>query len=72
MELEVRNWVSPNSVGITLNSIYINPHQFTSQLPLWQETRKEGFPIEGFCVAAGIPTTEKAVEIIDGLKAAGI
>lgn len=24
------------------------------------------------CVAAGIPTTEKAVEIIDGLKAAGI
>jgi fatty acid synthase subunit alpha len=34
--------------------------------------RKEGLPIEGFCVAAGIPTTEKAVEIIDGLKAAGI
>jgi hypothetical protein len=28
--------------------------------------------IEGFCVAAGVPTTEKAVEIIDGLKAAGI
>ncbi|PPQ98107.1 hypothetical protein CVT26_003277 [Gymnopilus dilepis] len=34
--------------------------------------RKEGLPIEGFCVAAGIPTTEKAVEIIEGLKAAGI
>jgi enoyl reductase-like protein len=34
--------------------------------------RREGLPIEGFCVAAGIPSTEKAVEIIDGLKQAGI
>ena len=62
----------PTGVGITLNSLYINPRQFNFQLPLWQEMRKEGVPIEGFCVAAGIPTTEKAVEIIDGLKAAGI
>ena len=62
----------PAGVGITLNSLYINPRQFAFQLPLWQEMRKEGLPIEGFCVAAGIPTTEKAVEIIDGLKAAGI
>ena len=51
---------------------HINPRQFTSQLPLWQEMRKEGLPIKGFCVAAGVLTTEKAVEIIDGLKAAGI
>ena len=62
----------PARVGITLNSLYINPRQFTFQLPLWQEMRKEGLPIEGFCVAAGVPTTEKAVEIIDGLKTAGI
>ena len=34
--------------------------------------RKEGLPIEDFCVAAGIPSTEKAVEIIDGLRQAGI
>ena len=34
--------------------------------------RKEGLPIEGFCVAAGVATTEKAVKIIDGSKAAGI
>jgi fatty acid synthase subunit alpha len=34
--------------------------------------RREGFPIEGFCVAAGIPTTEKAAEIIGGLKSVGI
>ena len=59
-------------VGITSNSLYINPRQLTFQLPLWQEMRKEGLPIEGFCVTADVPTTEKAVEIIDGLKAAGI
>ncbi|TFK27788.1 fatty acid synthetase alpha subunit [Coprinopsis marcescibilis] len=62
----------PDGVGLTLNALYINPRQFTFQLPLWQEMRKEGLPIEGFCVAAGIPTTEKAVEIIEGLKNAGI
>ncbi|KAI0318373.1 hypothetical protein OF83DRAFT_1291694 [Amylostereum chailletii] len=48
------------------------PDGFTFRYPLWQDMKKEGLPIEGFCVAAGIPTTEGAVEIIDGLKAAGI
>jgi fatty acid synthase subunit beta len=62
----------PAGVGITLNSLYINPHQFMFRMPLWQEMIKEGLPIEGFCVAAGIPSTKKAVEIIDGLRQAGI
>ena len=62
----------PAGVGLTLNSLYINPRQFTFQFPLWQELRKEGLPIEGFCVAAGIPTTEKANEIIEGLQTVGI
>lgn len=62
----------PEGVGLTLNSLYINPRQFGFQLPLWQELRREGVPVEGFCVAAGIPSSEKAAEIIDGLKAAGI
>jgi fatty acid synthase subunit alpha, fungi type len=56
----------PAGVSITLNLPYINPRQFTSQLPLWQEMRKEGLPIESFCVAVGIPRIEEAVEIIDG------
>ena len=29
----------PAGVSITLNSLYINPHQFTFQLSLWQEMR---------------------------------
>ncbi|KAF8071859.1 fatty acid synthase [Lyophyllum atratum] len=62
----------PAGVGITLNALYINPRQFGFQFPLWQEMRKEGLPVEGFCVAAGIPSTEKAAEIIDALRNAGI
>ena len=55
----------PPGVGITLNSLYLDPRQFAFQLPLWQDVRKEGLPIEEFCVAAGIPSTEKAAEIIE-------
>ncbi|KAK2463415.1 hypothetical protein APHAL10511_004501 [Amanita phalloides] len=62
----------PAGVGITLNSLYINPRQFSFQFPLWQEMKREGSPIEGFCVAAGIPTPDKAAEIIDALNVAGI
>ena len=60
------------SVGITLNALYINPRQFGFQFPLWQETCREGLPIEGFCVAASIATTKKAAEIAKVLKASGI
>lgn len=62
----------PAGVGLTLNCLYINPMQFSFQYPLWLEMRREGLPVEGLCVAAGIPTTEKAAEIIGGLRAAGI
>ncbi|KAL1666812.1 acyl transferase domain-containing protein, partial [Schizophyllum commune] len=68
---EIQKRVAPG-VGVTLNALYINPAQFTFQLPLWQEMRREGLPIEGFCVAAGIPTVEKAAEIIGSLQASGI
>jgi fatty acid synthase subunit alpha len=59
-------------VGITLNSLYNNPHQFGFQFPLWQEMKREGLPFEGFCVAAGTPSTEKAAEVIGALRDAGI
>jgi enoyl reductase-like protein len=68
---EIQSQIEPG-VGITLNALYINQRQFTFQYPLWQEMRREGLPIEGFCVAAGIPTSEKATEIISNLKSAGI
>jgi fatty acid synthase subunit beta len=57
---------------VTLSSLHFNPHQFFFQLPLRQEMRCEGLPTEGFCIAAGIPTTKKAAEIISGLRSVGI
>ncbi|CAD6885141.1 unnamed protein product [Tilletia caries] len=58
--------------GLTLNALFINPRQWAFQLPLWQEMRREGLPLQGFCVAAGIPSTENAKDIIAGLRDAGI
>ena len=62
----------PAGVGLSINSIYINPRQFGFQFPLWQELKREGLPIEGFCIGAGIPSPEKAAEIIDAFRSAGI
>ncbi|SGZ13219.1 BQ5605_C028g10556 [Microbotryum silenes-dioicae] len=69
---EIQKLVNRPGMGITLNSLYINQRQWTFQLPLWQTMRQEGLPVEGLCVAAGIPSTEKAKEIIDGLRESGI
>ena len=48
---DIQKWIPP-SVGITLNSLYINPRQFSFQLPLWQEMCKEGLPILCHCLCS--------------------
>ncbi|KAK4046932.1 fatty acid synthase alpha subunit Lsd1 [Microbotryomycetes sp. JL201] len=69
---EIQKLVNKPGVGITLNSLYINQKQWTFQFPLWCRMKQEGLPVEGLCVAAGIPSTEKAKEIIDGMREAGL
>lgn len=59
-------------IGLTLNALYINQRQFTFQLPLWVQMKGEGLPVEGLCVAAGIPSTENATNILDQLRGAGV
>ncbi|CEH12097.1 fatty acid synthase [Ceraceosorus bombacis] len=59
-------------VGFTLNSLYINQRQFSVQYPEWLAMRREGYPLQGFTCAAGIPSPEKAKEMIEGLQAAGL
>lgn len=68
----IRAKLQKPGLGFTLNALYINQKQWAFQFPLWLQMRKEGLPMEGFVVAAGIPSTEKAKEIIDGLRDAGI
>ncbi|GAA6057216.1 hypothetical protein JCM3770_003265 [Rhodotorula araucariae] len=69
---EIQKLVGQPGIALTLNCLYINQRQWTFQNPLWQQMKKEGEPVEGLCVAAGIPSTEKAKEIIDGLRDAGL
>jgi fatty acid synthase subunit alpha len=58
--------------GINLNIIFLNVRQWGFQYPLVQVMRKEGLPMEGLCIAAGVPSIELANEIIANLQAAGI
>ncbi|KAI8394241.1 fatty acid synthase [Radiomyces spectabilis] len=58
--------------GITLNMLFLNVRQWGFQYPLIQIMRQEGLPMEGACVAAGVPSLDVANEILANLQAAGI
>ncbi|PVV05312.1 hypothetical protein BB560_000171 [Smittium megazygosporum] len=58
-------------LGITLNIIFLNVYQWGFQFPLIQVMRNEGLPMEGLCIAAGVPSTEVADEVVSSLQAAG-
>ena len=47
----------PAGVGISPNSLSINPHQFRFQFPLWQDVCRNGLPVKGLPVTADIPST---------------
>jgi len=56
---EIQSPILPG-VGITLNSLCINPCQFGIQFPLWREMKREGPPIEGFCSPLNASATSLA------------
>ncbi|KAJ2496943.1 fatty acid synthase alpha subunit Lsd1 [Coemansia sp. RSA 1972] len=58
--------------GITLNCIYINPRQWSFQFTTLLRLRREGLPIAGLCIGGGVPSFDKALEIISELRSAGI
>ncbi|KAL1917786.1 uncharacterized protein VTP21DRAFT_3620 [Calcarisporiella thermophila] len=58
--------------GITLNILYLNPRQWGFQYPLVQVMRREGYPMEGICIGAGVPSLDVANEIIENLRNAGL
>ncbi|PIA19567.1 fatty acid synthase [Coemansia reversa NRRL 1564] len=57
--------------GITLNCLYINPQQWDFQYPALRRMRRENLPIVGLCIGGGVPSFEKALEIISELRADG-
>ncbi|KAI8919392.1 fatty acid synthase [Powellomyces hirtus] len=58
--------------GITLNILFLNPRLWGFQYPAVQSMRREGIPMEGVCVAAGVPSLDVADDVIKNLKAAGL
>ncbi|ORZ20354.1 fatty acid synthase [Absidia repens] len=68
---KIMNLTRPGE-GITLNILFLNVRQWGFQYPLVQVMRKEGLPMEGICVAAGVPSLDVANEVISNVQAAGI
>lgn len=61
-----------SGVGISINMLYLNAKQWGFQFPMVLRMRRAGVPIESITIGAGIPTTERAVEMMRELQAAGI
>ena len=59
-------------IGICINMLYLNSRQWSFQFPLVLELARNNYPIESITIGAGVPTPEKAEEIISGLLGAGI
>ncbi|RPA81809.1 fatty acid synthase beta subunit dehydratase [Ascobolus immersus RN42] len=60
---KIQNAVDPGC-GITINLIYVNPKAMSWQIPLIRRLRKEGAPIEGLTIGAGVPSLDVANEYI--------
>lgn len=58
--------------SITLNSLFLNPRLWAFQYPIVKKMRQEGYPIDGFTIAAGVPSFDSACEIVESLRQAGI
>ncbi|RHZ19227.1 hypothetical protein DYB37_003435 [Aphanomyces astaci] len=63
--------LSPGN-GIFLNLLYLNSKQWAFQFPMIKKMRQDGIPIEGVTVAAGIPTPEKADQVLTELLSVNI
>ena len=57
----------PPGRGITVNLIYVNPRAMQWQIPLIGQLRRDGVPIEGLTIGAGVPSIEVANEYIETL-----
>ncbi|TMW63553.1 hypothetical protein Poli38472_002494 [Pythium oligandrum] len=59
-------------LGVSINMLYLNAKQWGFQFPMVLRMRKSGIPIESITIGAGIPTKERAIEIVTQLQEAGI
>ena len=54
--------------GVSCNVIYVNPAQIGWQIPMLQKLVRQGMPIDGLTIGAGVPSAEIAAEYIETLS----
>ncbi|KAG2522184.1 hypothetical protein JM16_005912 [Phytophthora kernoviae] len=69
--MELVSKIKPG-VGIAINMLYLNAKQWGFQFPMVLRMRRSGVPIECITIGAGVPTTERAIEIMTQLLDVGI
>ncbi|EGZ10857.1 hypothetical protein PHYSODRAFT_337628 [Phytophthora sojae] len=68
---ELVSKIKPGLV-IAINMLYLTAKQWGFQFPMVLRMRRSGVPIESITIGAGIPTQERALEIMSQLEAVGI
>lgn len=69
MSKAIRDVVAQVSLGraVSCNLIYVNPRAISWQIPMIQRLIREGVPIEGLTIGAGVPSPDIAKEYIAAL-----
>eukprot|EP01062_Namystynia_karyoxenos_P028436 TRINITY_DN21550_c0_g1_i1.p1 TRINITY_DN21550_c0_g1~~TRINITY_DN21550_c0_g1_i1.p1 ORF type:complete len:4167 (+),score=1617.38 TRINITY_DN21550_c0_g1_i1:129-12503(+) len=68
---QIQDMVQPGQ-HVSVNMLYLNAFLWNQQYPLLVELRSKGVPVEGCTVAAGVPTPDKAKEIVSSCRGAGM
>ncbi|MBI2346553.1 MAG: DUF1729 domain-containing protein [Deltaproteobacteria bacterium] len=68
---ELRRDLKPGR-GVVFNTLFLDPYLWNLHYPKIIALKKEGYPIIGLTISAGLPDVEKAAEILRELNAAGI
>ncbi|MCB1318017.1 MAG: DUF1729 domain-containing protein, partial [Leptospiraceae bacterium] len=58
--------------SIVVNLLYLDAYLWGFQYPLVRRLSREGYPIDGITISAGIPDLDEAVSILDSLEQSGL
>lgn len=58
--------------GIIFNTLYLDAYLWNLHFPLLLKLKREGYPIDGVTISAGVPSREKAGEILQAFEAHGL
>ena len=62
----------PAGMGFTINLLFLNAYLWKFQFPLVIQLRREGYPIDGITIGAGVPSPDMSDDILQQLRSVGI